>query len=89
MGGSFTIMLRSNPTTGYSWEPEFDEVYVQLIDKSYTAPPSELVGAEGNEVFKFFASKSGETIVKFHYLRPWEGEAVKTLEYKIMIGIGI
>jgi inhibitor of cysteine peptidase len=71
----FTIALKSNPSTGYSWEPQFDSSAVQKIKDEYKAPESTgqpVVGAGGTAYFTFKAVKSGQTQIKFVYYRPWE-----------------
>ena len=34
-GDTFSVVLPSNPTTGYSWGVDFDFNYVQLTDSGY------------------------------------------------------
>ncbi len=78
--GEFAIVLPSNPTTGYSWVPGFDEDFIELASQTFT-PSSELVGAGGVEVFTFNALEEGETEIKFMYIRPWE--SVQPLDERI------
>jgi inhibitor of cysteine peptidase len=71
----FTIALGSNPTTGYSWQPVYDEKCLTLTSRDYQADDTtgkQIAGAGGTEYFHFKALKSGETQVKFTYQRPWE-----------------
>ncbi len=86
MGDNFPISLEANPTTGYEWEVEFDSDYLELVNKEYIADSDEsLVGAGGHRIFNFLALKSGNTSIKFSYLRSWEGNAIKTQVYEITI----
>jgi len=77
-GEKFVIKLDSNPSTGYSWVSDFDEEYVAFVEKLnkttlvHPIEGSEIVGAPGQEVFKFKALKTGETKINFYYLREWE-----------------
>ncbi len=69
------IALESNPTTGYSWEADYDETVLELVQNSYE--PGEFakqgaVGAGGTEFFRFKALKSGEIKITMSYKRPWE-----------------
>ncbi|NYT00309.1 MAG: protease inhibitor I42 family protein [Methanocellales archaeon] len=73
-GDTFSVVLPSNPTTGYRWEVNFDFNYVQLTDSSYVTSNPVLVGSSGNETFEFLAVKSGETEMTFYYSRPWESK---------------
>jgi len=70
----FSIDLRSNPTTGYTWEVKFDPTYVQMIDRTYKPDTSDprWVGGGGTDTFVFRGIKSGETEIEFSYLRPWD-----------------
>lgn len=72
------LRLPSNPTTGFSW------VLVSPLDvlqsegapayEANEAPPG-MVGAGGNQVWKFRALRSGEQLLRFEYRRPWEKDA--------------
>ena len=48
------IALESNPTTGYSWEAEYDDAMLELVEETFE--PGEyakenIVGAGGTELF--------------------------------------
>jgi inhibitor of cysteine peptidase len=71
----FTIALGSNITTGYSWQPAYDENALNLVEKTYEEQDNtgkQIVGTSGTEYFKFTALKKGGTTVTFTYKRPWE-----------------
>ena len=68
---TFEVSLDSNPTTGYSWQADFDEAYLELVDQTFE-PSSELLGAGGTETLVFTALKAGETTLTLEYKRPWE-----------------
>jgi len=75
-GGEFTIVLESNPTTGYQWklaEP-LDEEILTLIKTEYEEPDEERLGAPGEEKWTFKAEKPGDTEITLAYVRPWEEE---------------
>ncbi|MFC1701067.1 protease inhibitor I42 family protein [Patescibacteria group bacterium] len=84
-GENFLINLESNITTGYQWEGEYDENYIQFISKEYVKSLPELIGSGGIEVFNFLALQNGDTEIVFSYLRSWEGEAIKKIIYNIVI----
>ena len=76
IGQEFIIALGENPTTGYSWQEEFDSNFLELVDDKYE-PSSEakkpgIVGAGGTRSFQFKALKKGETKVQLTYKRSWE-----------------
>ena len=73
-GHNVTIVLKSNPTTGYQWQvaKPLDESILKLISSEYLADKAELVGSGGKQVWRFKALKPGETSIFFKYVRPWE-----------------
>ncbi len=76
-GEKFAISLQSNPTTGYSWQPEFDSEFVELIERKFVPPSSELLGAGGVETFVFLARRAGQVEIKLRYERPWEKQPIE------------
>jgi predicted secreted protein len=72
--GQFTIVLESNKTTGYQWEPSFDSSLLKVTKSDYKVPEAKpgMVGVGGNEYFTFEAMKKGETKVTMTYKRSWE-----------------
>lgn len=72
-GDTFKFTLKSNPTTGYQWNADFDEALIQLVDTSYKADEPQLMGSGGTEIFEFkVIGSSTDTSIKFSYARPWE-----------------
>lgn len=70
----FSVTLASNPTTGYHWElaAALDEGIVKLVNSTYQAPATDLLGAGGEEIWTFKAVGRGETVIELKYVRPWE-----------------
>jgi len=94
-GLRFSLVLESNPTTGYSWrlaEPLDDEL-LKLVSSEFEAKGGphgegeEMVGAPGEEVWTFEALKAGKTEVKLEYVRPWEKDVKpeKTVTFEVEI----
>jgi inhibitor of cysteine peptidase len=85
------VVLPSNPTTGYSWSVVsfpaglLQEFTHTRYDHLHHYP--RLVGAGGEQIWKFLAVAAGNTTLKFSYARPWEhGVApVKTKTWKIIV----
>ena len=59
----FSVVLESNPTTGYGWN-------VSVPSGDNSAP--NLCGAGGIEKFDFVVPQKGSYEIKFEYRRPWE-----------------
>jgi inhibitor of cysteine peptidase len=75
VGQEFKIALGSNPTTGYSWQPDYDKTALNLVTKEYKADDKsgkQIVGSGGTEYFNFKVLKRGETKVTLTYRRVWE-----------------
>jgi len=74
-GKEFIIALGSNPTTGYSWQANYDNSLLSLVESKYE-PGKEaqagLVGAGGIEYFRFRALGKGKTEITMLYKRRWE-----------------
>ena len=71
----FIIALDENPTTGYTWQEEFDDGFLELVEDKYE-PSSEakkgVVGAGGTRSFEFKGLKKGKTEVTMVLKRAWE-----------------
>ena len=84
VGGTFTISLESNPTTGYSWQAEFDSESLELVSEDF-ASDSTLIGAGGIQTFEFLALKEGQIEVTMVYKRPWENESIDTKVFPVKV----
>lgn len=75
---TFTIKLKSNPTTGFSWFlRQYDAKLVTPIKHDYVAPHSKIIGAGGFEIWQFKATPAAFVVpqqsqIQFVYMRPWE-----------------
>jgi inhibitor of cysteine peptidase len=74
----FTLKLRSNPSTGYSWAIEdYDAKYITPLEHSYQHATAQLPGAGGYELWSFRVNPhafitSQQTTIRMMYTRPWE-----------------
>ncbi len=75
----FSIRLKSNPTTGYSWYlRSYDSNVMQPVKQVYEPPVNKkLIGAPGYEVWTFRVKPAGfvvpmQTVIRFVYARAWE-----------------
>jgi inhibitor of cysteine peptidase len=86
-GEDFTIKLESNPTTGYKWQPTYDDTYVKLISNDFmpAMQATKVLGAGGVERFFFRAIKSGNTEIEMLYKRVWEKKARKSRKITVNI----
>ncbi|MDD5038071.1 MAG: protease inhibitor I42 family protein [Dehalococcoidales bacterium] len=84
----FIVALSSNPTTGYTWQENYDEAMLKLVEKTYeqskeAKPP--VVGAGGTEFFRFQALKAGETKITMVYMRTWEAQSADHKVFTVKI----
>lgn len=90
-GKKFTISLKANPTTGYSWQlaKPLDEAVVKLDKKDYQADshPPNMVGVGGKEVWTFTAVGSGKSVIALKHVRSWEKDKppVQTASYEVIV----
>lgn len=74
-GGTLTVTLESNITTGYSWNENAnigDKTVMQQTDHKYQPPATPTLGAGGKEVWTFKALKAGNSTISMEYRRPFE-----------------
>ncbi len=85
----FRVILKSNPTTGYSWTAKFDPNYAQLINSKYIPYKTKpgIVGSGGIQIFTFKAIKPGKTQITMEYQRPWAETVppLKEVKYNLFI----
>ena len=88
--GEFVILiaLDSNPSTGYSWEAEYDETKLELVDETYEADAyadKNIVGAGGTELFRFKALEKGDVEITMSYKRSWETEVLEQKVFNVEV----
>ena len=88
-GEEFSIILRSNPTTGYSWRlaQPLDKDILHLRGSTYRPPRTLRKGAGGEEIWRFTAKAGGTTDIVFEYVRPWEKdkEPARTGKFTVIV----
>jgi inhibitor of cysteine peptidase len=86
-GGTLTVRLYSNPSTGYSWgDAEITHASViEQLSRNFEEPTTNALGAPGTEVWVFHAIDTGLAIIKISYGRPWESEKLYNLTININV----
>jgi len=73
-GGTLTVMLGANPTTGYSWTDAGitgGTGVVKQMSRNYEKPAdTSMAGAGGTEVWVFKATDTGLAQIKMSYSQP-------------------
>lgn len=71
-GGTLTVELEGNPTTGFTWlEAEVPDVLESRGDPEFE-PSSDALGAGGMMTLTYNAVETGEGTLKLDYARAWE-----------------
>ena len=91
VGTNLTIVLCSNPSTGYAWDdPALDATVLELADRTYQAPdqgPLPIVGAAGGEVITIRGLAPGTAAVSLRYGQPWDGGAASEWTYRLQVTV--
>jgi len=90
VGGTLTVTLESNATTGFQWELASisDQAVLEKQSDTFEAPEdTAMVGAPGKEVWTFKASKKGTSSISMEYSRPWESgeKGVETFTITVVV----
>jgi predicted secreted protein len=83
-GEKFTIVLKSQASTGYSWHllDSIDTDLIELLEREYTEEPSDMDGAMGQEIWSFKALSNGESSISLAYRRAWDKEIEKAVDIR-------
>lgn len=87
-GETFTLVLDSNPTTGYHWEllEEPDGRVVRLVEREYRADQPVAIGSGGMDVWSFEAVAPGTDTLSLGYFPPDEtGDPAEVREHVVRV----
>ena len=71
-GGTVTVELEGNPTTGYTWMEAALPGVLESRDEPEFEPSSDALGAGGMMTLTYDAIEVGEGTLELEYARPWE-----------------
>jgi predicted secreted protein len=83
-GQNFTIQLQSNPSTGYHWEPTYDNSSILFINRVFIAYSVSMPGAPGADVFTFQGTKQGTSVITFNNISP-SNQTASSVSYTVVI----
>lgn len=89
-GGTLTVILESNITTGYSWNENAsigDKTVMQRTDHKYQPPATPVPGAGGKEVWTFKALKAGKSTISLEYSRPFEPNTAPAKTFTLTVTV--
>lgn len=77
VGADLSVVLPENPTTGYRWQLNADESFLQVVGDDFEVA-NRLRGAPGVRVLTFRALRRGQVRLALDRRRDWENVAVET-----------
>lgn len=87
----FSIILQSNPTTGYAWVlKSYDDTLITPVKQEfYPASSKKLMAAPGYEKWTFRIKDSGFIVahitnISLAYMRSWETQDFQTTTFKVI-----
>jgi len=92
-GDSFTVILCSNPTTGFQWEENAqisNPGVVKQVDQNFISPQSDPPpppGTAGQHVWTFKATEKGASTIFMEYSRPWDGGEKKAWTFNLTLTV--
>ena len=91
VGGTVTLTLNSNATTGFSWTgaDKVDKNILKLEKDDYIENnhPAGMVGVGGKTVIVYRALKSGKAIIDLTYMQPWEPDSKFNTNYTVTVEV--
>jgi len=93
VGDTFTVLLCSNPSTGFQWVEDAqisDQPILKQTGHSFISPESDPPpppGTPGQEIWIFEALGEGTTTVSMAYSRPWEGGEKGEWTFKLTVSV--
>jgi inhibitor of cysteine peptidase len=86
-GGTATVTLPGNATTGYTWHWEVGDPDVLAVILQTDTPDSDLIGAGASYTWLVQALNPGQTTLTFTYYRDWEEPSSTTAENTVVYQI--
>lgn len=91
VGRTFAVVLRENPSTGYSWTMNLGPG-LKLVSDAFVAPspsPSPLVGVGGQRIWLIGVEKAGTTTVTGINARPSEAATKSSADFSLVVKAGL
>ena len=86
VGDIANLSLDSNPTTGYSWMIKSLPNSLILVDSSYTAHETGLIGSGGVHTYTFLGQRPGNTTLELIYGQPWNELSWNQKRVPVVVG---
>ncbi|MGA2833315.1 MAG: protease inhibitor I42 family protein [Terracidiphilus sp.] len=88
LGDTLEVSLKSNPTTGFMWYVEKESTpLLKLHHQSQTDVTEPGEGRPVFQVFQFEPKRSGDGVLRLHYVRSWEKPTPDDEQFDIRVVI--
>ena len=91
VGGTVTLTLEANPTTGFSWTgvDKVDKDILKLERNDYKEKdhPAGMVGVGGRDTIVYRALKQGKAKIDLTYMQPWEPDSEFNTKYSVTVEV--
>jgi predicted secreted protein len=92
VGADLTVVLCSNPSTGFSWgEPQIaDPSVIRIGGRTFHESGSTtlpIVGAAGADVLTVHGAAAGTTVLTIAYGQPWAGGVQDEWTYRLTVTV--
>ncbi len=82
------VILKNNPTTGYSWTiTRRDSRMLKFIRKVYDPTKPIVPGSGGKDYFEFYCVKEGINRLKLVYSRQWKKDIQRSDSFTVLLQI--
>jgi predicted secreted protein len=82
---TFQVILQSQRTAGFEWQPKFDDGQFILVEHRTKLPKKSGFGGAAQEIFCFRPLKRGHHGVRFDLIRPWEPTPIEQRAYEVNV----
>ena len=88
VGQRFSVALRANDSTGYSWKVvSSGEPEVRMEGEPAFVADSHMAGAGGTLTYRFRAARAGTGVLKLVYVRPWEKDGTPAATFALTVAV--
>ena len=88
VGDTLSVVLDSNPSTGYSWAVQrLQGGILEQLGEPETRSQGDLLGAGGEVVFRFEAARRGQTELFLVYRRPFESNVAPAATFSVTVSV--
>ena len=88
VGQRFSVALRANDSTGYSWKVvSSGEPVVRIEGEPAFVADSHMAGAGGTLTYRFRAARAGTAALKLVYVRPWEKDGTPAATFALTVAV--